>query len=256
MRLPCSKGSSNRMRLWALALVVSACNSDVTQPGTGTPARLQLRAMDAAALASLGDSAEIHSFVYDEHGQLMRGVPLRWSVSSNGVVETLGNGVIRAVGNGEVVVRAVVDVAQTGVRPSGYWASALADSVVVSVRQRAVRLTLDPVDTAFTTINALRRMRARLLDARGVEINAAPADFRWESGAIGVLAVDSLGVVRSQREGAGRVSVFSGTLGTGVTFTVNPRLAHTACMVYSRRKQAKQSCVTNDLVVQAREARP
>jgi hypothetical protein len=238
----------------AAATALAACGADEPlRPAGAEPATVTLTTASAVALASLGDTALVHPRVIDRAGAALAGVPLRWSLSRSGVVEADGEGVYRAVGNGRVTIVAELDPAHTGVRPGGYWAGRLADSVVVEVRQRPARLTLAPVDTAFGTLGARRQLRALVTDARGHALLDGPPPLTWRSADPRVLAVDSTGLVRSLGDGVTHVAVEAATLRVTATFSVNARRPHTSCMVFAQRRQSRQSCVTLDFVVRERE---
>ncbi len=244
-----------RPQLGALlaAATLAACSSgDPIVDDGPRAAGVHLVSDRAALLTSLGDSAVLRPRVYDVHGATMGDVRLRWSVSRPGVLQQEGEGIFRAVGNGRVTIVAEVDPTATGVRPAGYWAGVSADTVEVEVRQRAVRLTLAPVDTAFATLGASRPLRVLVTDARGNPMVDGPPPLAWRSADARVVTVDDAGVVRSAGEGVAPVSVQAEDLIGALTFTVHPRLPHTSCMVYAQRGQAKQACVTLDLVLRER----
>jgi hypothetical protein len=239
----------------AASLALAACApDDALSPRAPEAAGVSLTADSRAPLTSLGDSAIVRHRVYDRHGAALAAVPVRWSVSAPGVVEPDGEGVFRAVGNGRVTVVAELDPGLTGVRPAGYWAGRLADSVVVEVRQRPARLTLAPVDTAFATLGASRQLRVLVTDARGNAMLDGPPPLAWRSADPRVLAVDGAGVVRSLAEGAAAITVEADELRGAATFTVRPRLPHTSCMVFAQRRQTRQSCVTLGFTMREREA--
>jgi hypothetical protein len=240
--------------LLAASATLAACAPDATlRPEAAEPADVALSVDAAAPLASLGDTALVRLRVVDRDGRAMEGLPLRWSLSPAGVLRQEAPGVYRAVGNGRATVVAELDPGATGVQPGGYWAGRIADSVVVEVRQRAARLTLAPVDTAFATLGALRPMRVQVTDARGHALLDGPPPLTWASTDAGVLSVDGAGVVRSIGEGTARITVQAAGLAGAATFTVSPRLPHTSCMVFAQRRQTRQACVTLDLVVRERE---
>lgn len=241
--------------LAALAVAtLAACAPDAAlRPDVAQPTTVGLTAA-AAPLASIGDTALVRPRVLDQHGQPLAGVRLRWSLSRDGVVVQDAEGVYRAVGNGRVTVVASVDPGTTGVRPAGYWADRLTDSVTIEVRQRAARLALAPVDTAFAALGTARQLRVTVTDARGHALLDGPPPLAWRSGDARVVAVDGAGVVRSLAEGTARVTVEAESLVGAATFTVQPRLPHTSCMVFAQRRQARQACVTLDFVVRDREA--
>ena len=244
-----------RVGLGAGLALLTACGADPVRPNDSVPTRLSL-AVGSIQLASLGDSAVVRPQVYDQHGLVMAGVPMQWTLSTDGVLEPLGDGSFRAVGNGDVTIRATVNLGPTGVRPDGYWANALTATAKVRVEQRAVRLQVAPVDTAFTTINALRRLMVTVSDARGNPIRQLTESVQFRTTEPEIVNVDPTGGVWSRKLGVARVFASYGELGASVMFTVDPRLAHTACMVYAKRRRATQDCVTNGFTVHARSVQP
>jgi len=70
------------------------------------------------------------------------------------------------------------------------------------------------------------------------------------------VTVDSLGVVRSLSEGTGGISVAAAGLSGGATFTVRPRVPHTACMVFSKRRRTQQACATLSITMRERGVTP
>jgi len=241
--------------LLGAAAITAACSpAEMTQPTHTYVSAISITSGSGDALASINDSATLSTRVLDQDGNAMQGAPLRWSFSPAGVVAQESDGVYRAIGNGRVTVVAEVDPGATGVRPGGYWAGRVADSVVIEVRQRAARLTVAPLDTLFSTIGALRRLRVQVTDARGnAMLDGGPA-LTWQSADPRVVTVDSTGAVRSSGEGASRITVAAVGLTGSATFTVRPRLPHTSCMQFAQRRQPRTSCVTLDFVVHEREA--
>lgn len=247
--------SSCRAGSLMLLAVLAACASDPVRPNDSIPTRVVL---DVAArdLGSLGDTSLIRPVVYDQHGVPMAGVQVDWSLSTDGVVVPVGHGAFRAVGNGDVTVRAAVLIGATGVRPGGYWTEPIAASANLRVQQRPARLTIAPVDTMFTTVSSSRRLLVGVSDARGNTMQMLPEPIRYQSTNSDVVIVDETGVVRSRKLGVARVSASLAGLSTNVTFAVDPRLAHTACMVYAKRRRASQQCVTNGFTVHAPAGEP
>ena len=239
--------------LLAATAALAACSPDQpVVPETARPAHVILATGAAGGLvplASLGDTATVLARVVDASGHPVPDARLQWSLHPAGVVAQDGEGVYRAVGNGSVTVVAEVVVGETGVRAGGYYARPLADSVVLRVQQRPERLTIAPVDTAFGTLGASRQLRAEVTDARGNAMLGGPPALTWASADPRVLTVDGSGMLRSLAEGASRVSVHAAGLVGAATFTVQPRLPHTSCMVFAQRKQTRQACVTLDLVM-------
>ncbi|HEU4629285.1 MAG TPA: hypothetical protein VFS08_06045, partial [Gemmatimonadaceae bacterium] len=203
-------------------------------------------------LASLGDSIVLTPGVRDRDGRPVAGARLRWSASPAGIVEPDSEGVYRAVGNGRVAIVAALDPGETGVRPAGYWVGPIADTVVVEVRQQAAGLALLPVDTAFRALGAQRQLRVQVTDARGHPLQDDPPPLTWRSADSTVVAVDSAGVARSLAQGTARITVHAEGLDGAATFTVDPRLPHTSCMVYAQRGETREACVTLEFVLRAR----
>jgi hypothetical protein len=250
-----SRASLTRAALFLVASFgLTACAADgLSAPDHVSAATVVLTSSTSATLASIGDSAMLRTRVLDQNGHTLDGTRLRWTVMPAGIVQRDGEGVYRAIGNGRATVIAELDPGETGVRPSGYWAARVADSVVIEVKQIPARLVLAPVDTAFATLGAIRQVHALVSDARGNPMLDAVPALIWGSDDSHILAVDTAGKVRSLGEGAARITAQVGELRGATTFTVHPRLAHTSCMVFEQRNQSKESCVTIELVMRARE---
>lgn len=236
----------------AVALM-SACAKDATRPAESAVARIDVASSAVVPLTSLGDTARVTSQALDRRGAIVGDAALSWSVTPAGILHEDAPGVFRAIGNGRATVVASLAVGSTGVKPAGYWASPVADSVVVEVHQRAARIALASVDTAFTSLGGRRQLRAIVADARGNALLEGTPTLTWWSTDTRVATVDSTGLVRSAQEGNARIVVQVGSLGTAASFTVRPRVPHTSCMVYAQRKQTRQSCVTLDFVMRERE---
>ena len=253
----CRMNRSRAFLLLAASTALTACAPDaLLGPGRSQPGHLTITATGPVSLVSLGDSTVLRTSVLDRDGRPLDDVRLRWSVSSSGIVERDAEGVYRAVGNGLVTIVAEVDPGETGVRPDGYWAGRVADSVTIEVRQRPARLSLAPVDTSFATLGARRQLRAQVTDARGNPMVDDPPVLIWRSADPRVVVVDSAGVVSSLGEGTARITVRADALGGETTFTVSPRLPHTSCMEFAQRGKARRSCVTLDLILRDRVAGP
>jgi hypothetical protein len=241
--------------LLAASLTLTACGADdLLRPDSARPSKLTLTSKSTASLASLNDTALVSARVLDQSGNAMDGVRLRWTLLTPGVVSREADGVYRAIGNGRATVVAQVDIAETGAHPHGYYASPVADTVVIEVRQRPARLTIAPVDTAFGALGAARQLLVQVTDARGNAMIDGPPALVWRSADAKIVSVDTNGVVRSLGEGSARVTVQAGDLSGATNFIVRPRLPHTSCMVFAQRRQTKQSCVTLEFMMHEREA--
>jgi hypothetical protein len=235
----------------SLALTACAAN-DAVGPSGSRAAKVSVAVNSPASLTSFGDTVTLSPRVLDAEGRPLDGARIRWSLSDAGIVQRDGDGIYRAIGNGKVTIVAELDPGGTGVRPAGYWAGRLADSVVVEVQQRPARLALAPVDTAFGTLGGSRQLNVQVTDARGNVIANGALPLIWQSADSSVVTVDSAGTVHSLGEGSARVTVRSDTLSGAAIFTVNARRPHTSCMVFTLRHQSLQECVTLEFVVRER----
>ena len=239
--------------LLAASLALTACAAnDTVSPSGSRAAKVSLAVNSLASLTSFGDTVTLSPRVLDAEGRPLDGARIRWSLSDTGIVQRDGEGIYRAIGNGKVTIFAELDPGGTGVRPAGYWAGRLADSVVVEVQQRPVRLALAPVDTAFGSLGGSRQLNVQVTDARGNVIANGKLPLIWQSADSSVVTVDSAGTVHSLGEGSARVTVRSDTLSGAATFTVDPRRPHTSCMVFTLRHQSRQECVTLEFIVRER----
>lgn len=254
------RASWPRIRTGALVLclcTLTACSTkDATSPDAPIASALSLSSAGSLTLASFGDTARLTARVTDAQGHALTAPPLKWTVSPTGIVAEDAAGVFRAIGNGAVTISAEIDPAPTGVRPGGYFVGHRRDSVVVVVRQRAAVLALRQLDTTFTTLDASRQMQVILTDRRGNALAGPLPPLAWSAANTAIVTVDSGGRVQSRAEGTGQVTVQAEGLTAGATFTVQPRLPHTACMVFARRRQSRQSCVTLALTLRERTVAP
>lgn len=241
--------------LLAASLLVTACApADMVRSIDNAPGNIDLTVVGAALLESFGDTARVQLRVLDQAGTALANVPMRWSATPAGIVQMAGSGTFRAVGNGRVTIIAEVDPAESGVRPRGYLSGPIADTVVIDVRQRAVRLTISVADTTFKALDARRSLRAEVADRRGNLMGPHVAPVSWRSADATVVSVDSAGVARSRAEGRTNIVATSGELSATAAMSVAPRLPHVSCMVYIQRRQSRASCVALDFVLREREA--
>lgn len=246
--------TASRLRAVPLVLLaaLAACNGDgLAAPDRATPSGVAFAPGHPTVLTSLGDSLSLSPTVRDASGSSIPGAALNWSVSPAGIVERDGEGVYRAIANGRVTIIAAVELAATGVHPDGYWAGRLADTAVVDVQQRPALLTLDAIDTAFSTVGASRLLRAHVTDARGNALLNGPPAFVWQSTDSTIVSVDG-GIVHSRGDGSARISVRAADLTRELAFSVHAQLPHTSCMVFSQRRQTQKTCVTLELTLRER----
>ena len=241
--------------LLAAAVTLTACaGQDAVAPSQSRVARITLATNAATPLTSLGDTVVLTRAAVDADGNPVSGVRLRWSVSPAGIIHEDSDGVFHAIGNGQATVTAELDPTQSGVRPAGYYVGHLSDSVVVTVRQIAARITLTPVDTLFATLGASRQMQVQVTDARGNPLLDGPPSLLWHSADSSVVTVDSAGIVRSRGEGSASVTVQAAELTGVIGFSVKAQMPYTSCMVFAQRQHTVQSCVTIDFTMRERSA--
>lgn len=250
-----TRTSRRAAALLAAAWLVTACApADMVRSDDSAPGSIDLTVVSATRLESFGDTALVLSRVLDQAGAALSNVPLRWSASPDGIVQMVSTGTFRAIANGRVTIIAEVDPAESGVRPRGYHSGPVADTVVIEVRQRAVRLAIALSDTIFKTLDARRPLRAEVTDRRGNVMGPGVALVSWRSVNATIVSVDSTGIARSRAEGRTSIVAASGDLSATAAMLVAPRLPHVSCMVYAQRKQAKTSCVSLDFMLREREA--
>lgn len=240
-----------RTLLVAVGTLLTACQSDTTlAPTDAVPARLTLTTNVGTPLASFGDSAIVQSRVVDGNGNVMTGVPLRWTVRAGGALELLATGVYRAARNGQATIVVQLDPSYTGVKPAGYFADLLMDSVTIAVQQQPARIVPLVTDTVFTLLGSSRTFRVQVADARG-NIMTSGWSAQWQSGNPGIATVDSTGTVRVSGNGVAPVSVRVGTASWATTMSVNATRPHVSCMRYRQRRAAREQCVTNMVTMYA-----
>lgn len=251
-RMPCL---SRSLTLLAAAVTLTACaGQDVVAPSQSRVARITVAANASTPLTSLGDTVVLTHTALDADGNPVSGARLRWSVRPAGIIHEDSDGVFRAIGNGQATIVAELDPSQAGVRPAGYYVGQLSDSVVVTVRQIAARITLAPVDTVFGLLGSSRQLHAQVTDARGNALLDGPPQLLWHSADTTVVTVDSAGMVRSRGQGSAHVTVQAAELTGVIGFSVDARMPYTSCMVFAERQRTVQSCVTIDFTMRARTA--
>lgn len=242
-------------RRWMMAttvtLALSACAPDrVTAPDAGSVGTVRLEASGPSTLASLGDTIVVTPRVTTRAGTPKSPDGLTMRLSASGIVEDLGGGRFRAIGNGQVTIRVAIDTALSGVVPGGYYVDGAADSVVITVQQVAVGLSIRAdVDTMFNSIGESRPLLVRLADARGNALVSNLPALTFGAADSSVVRVDASGSIRSIRDGMTAVTARAGDLSASRTFTVRATRQHTSCMTYTRRRRTLSSCASVDIVV-------
>jgi hypothetical protein len=239
----------SRLALALAGALLTACQSDrALAPSDALPARLTLTASATVPLASFGDSTVIQPRLVDANGSLLSNVPLRWTLRSAGVLESLGNGQYRAARNGQATIVVQLDPSNTGAKPAGYFANLLTDSVTITVQQQPARIVPLVNDTVFTLLGSTRTLRFQVTDARGNRMTDGWS-AQWQSANTGIASVDSTGTVRVAANGTAQLSVRVGVATWSTTVSVNATRPHVSCMRYRQRRAAREQCVTNTVTL-------
>lgn len=141
--------------------------SQVAASITATPATLTLR--------SLGDTATAVALVRDARGNAITGASITWASTATGVATVNATGRVTAVSNGAAQV-----IATSG---------ALADTVDVTVSQRAAAVVLTPATASVGAIGDTVSFTTAVTDARGQAITDAA--FAWSVSNAGILALQA-----------------------------------------------------------------
>jgi hypothetical protein len=245
--------------LAAMTLMAAACGNDTPTAASrgGVATAITLSMPGGGSLASLGDTARITAQVEDVDGRPLGDAPLQWTVTTPGIVEQVGPGQFRALRNGRTVVVATIDPGLTGVKPTGYHADRVVDSVAIEVRQQPAQI-IGAIDALFRTIGTRRALQLQVLDARGTPVDPAVLPrIMLTTGNANVATVDSTGRVRSVGDGTTTISVSAGSATWQQQIEVQARRPHVSCMTYTTRRRTAGACVNNQFVIyEARSVQP
>ncbi|MEO5510151.1 MAG: Ig-like domain-containing protein, partial [Longimicrobiales bacterium] len=132
----------------------------------------------AATLASLGQTTRPAATANDANGITVPAPAITWLSRSNAVATVATDGTITAVANGTVIVVAEADGAR--------------DSIQVTVRQTATRITIDR-STDSVAVSDTMRLRANAFDALNNPVSAAVVT--WLTSAATIASVNATGLV-------------------------------------------------------------
>ena len=172
---------------------------------------------DNATTPALGAQLQLTATVLDQVGTLMVGAPVTWSTSDASVATVSSSGLVTSVGNGTARI-----VAQSG---------AVADTATMVVRQVVFSVTVEPdsLDLVHGSLAGVLRATAR--DANGHEVGlGARAAFSWESGDVSVVAVAVAGdtaTVKGVGVGTTHVKATVGGVSDSTVITVSASVATT-----------------------------
>ena len=150
---------------------------------------------EALSFASLGETAQLVTTVYDQSGQVMVDAAVVWESADASVAAVDQNGRVTAVGNGATSLTATTGTATA--------------MVAVSVQQVPNRIVLSEPPDSLAVGDSIR-MTAEALDGLGNPI--ASVTFEWSSSDTAVATVDREGWVRAWAPGTAQVVV--GAAGT------------------------------------------
>ena len=154
--------------------------------------------------SALGDTLRLGAEAVDANGYPVEGSVVTWSSRDASVATADASGLVSSVGNGEAMVVAAAD--------------SVSGTAEVTVAQLASAVTVSPEVLEFSALGDTLRLGAEAVDANGHTI--VGAGFTWASGNRFIAAVDSLGRVRSVRNGSAVVTATSGSTSDSATVTV------------------------------------
>ena len=154
--------------------------------------------------SALGDTLRLRAEAVDANGYPVEGSVVTWSSRDASVATVDASGLVSSVGNGEAMVVAAAD--------------SVSGSAEVAVGQVVSAVTVSPATLEFSALRDTLRLGAEAVDANGHTI--VGAGFTWASGNRFIAAVDSLGRVRSVRNGSAVVTATSGSTSDSATVTV------------------------------------
>lgn len=183
------------MPMVVLVTTLLSCSDSGTEPPPPEPDPEPASVVIIApvdTLTSIGERRQLSAEVLDIDGTVLVDQAVSWSAVNPQVLRVSASGEIVSLGNGSTVV-----IARNGT---------IADSVALTVHQRAARITLAaPTDTVFA-LGVRSRWSVALADSLGRPLPDGFTPTEWSSSAPGVATVDSDGLVTPVGNGAVQVS--------------------------------------------------
>ena len=200
------------------------------------PAHLAISAA-RDTLTAIGDSVAFVVSVRDSRDHEISGLPLTWDSSAPDVAGVTDSGIVIAVGSGQATIRATSESA-TGVS-------------IITVRQTALRVEIQPADTTTTALGDSVAYRLLATDARGHVI--AQPTVTWNSDSQAVALVTSAGTAVTVANGETRIAAAV----NGVTAAGRLRVSQTATELAFQREPRRSMLVDErfNTTVQARDRR-
>ena len=187
--------------------VVTATSGSASDSATVTVAQVVSSVSVAPAdleFSALDDTLRMAAEAADANGYAVEGAAFSWATGDASVAVVDSAGLVRSVGNGEAVVTAM--------------AGSASDSATVTVGQVVSTVGVSPPVLEFSALGDTLRMVAEAVDANGHTI--VGAGFTWASSNRFVAAVDSMGRVRSVRNGSAVVKATAGSASDSAAVTV------------------------------------
>ena len=153
---------------------------------------------------ALVDTLRLRAEPVDANGRPVERSTVMWASGDTAVATVDASGLVRSVGNGEAVVSATAD--------------SVSGTAEVMVGQVVGAVTVSPPALEFSALGDTLRMVAEAVDANGHTI--VGAGFTWASSNRFVAAVDSMGRVRSVRNGSAVVKATAGSASDSAAVTV------------------------------------
>ena len=204
--------------LWLLGLSAACGQDDGVEPPPQVPTSITI-SPPTSTLESLGETVQLTATVRTQSGQVMTGVSLTWSSSDASVADVRDGGLVTAAGNGVATVQAS--------------AGTTTGSAEITVRQRAVGISVSPSTHTLVALGDTVRLAASARDANGHSV--AGFTFTWESEDEAVATVDSAGLATAVANGMTAVTASNGQV-TG-TATVSVMQRPTSLQIVSGNNQ-------------------
>ena len=165
-------------------------------------------APDDILFSAIGESARVQVLALDANGYPMN-LAVSLSSSDPAVASVDAAGLVTAQANGTATVTATIGM--------------LSDSVIVTVNQQVVSVSVAPTDTpTLDALGATVQLQAIAQDANGHTVSV---ELDWTSSDPTVAWVDASGLVTAQANGTTSVTATTGTLADSVAVTVDQQVA-------------------------------
>ena len=159
---------------------------------------------DSLTFEAVGDTATITATVLDANGHAIENAQVAWSSGDTTVAAIDATGLVTAASSGRTEVTATV--------------GGLVASAPVVVEFRAVSISIEPSELAFSALGDTATLTATALDGAGRAGGAA--SIQWASGDTTVAVADASGLVTAVGNGTTSVSATAGSVSASATVSV------------------------------------